>query len=173
MERTKRRSRLLTCAIVWTVLLMLWTMASISPNAMAYIRGGYTYGSNTWVQDSTPKTNANIGGVALPSVLNIDDEGETVYYELSYMYDDRRTSGPTAQHTFTISVYYPGRLPYAKQVNKYTDYGEGPFGPYTLTLDVPDCQITDTVTINFLVSVSIPGETPADDSSGPLDQTFY
>jgi hypothetical protein len=172
VERTKRRSRLLTCAVVWAILLMLWTVSSIDPNAMARKRGGYATGSNTWVQDSAPKTNANVGSVAIPSVLDITN-GETVYYEMYYSWDDRRSSGPTATHHFTISVIYPGRpLGYAKQTWKTTDPGEGPFGPLTLTLDIPNCQEGDTVSVMWHVDVSIPGETPASDDSGPHYQYY-
>jgi hypothetical protein len=171
VERTERRSRLLTSAVVWTVLLMLWAMSSLVPNVAATYRlGGYASGS-TYVKDSAPQCNAAVGSVVI-SVSLVVVSGDTVYYELYYSWDDRRTSGPDATHTFTITVIYPNRQPLSEQVPKVTEPGDGPYGPLTLTLDVVDVEPGVTVSVTWSDSVTIPGVCSDSDSAGPYYQDY-
>lgn len=153
--KSKNRSRLLSSAIVWAIVLMLWTLFSFTPSVMAINRLGGTATGETKASVGIAPCHASVPWIALPQVLQVAS-GDMVYYTYNFTWDDDRgPSSPEAVHHFSIAVNYPGRPPYAIQKVVKTYGGIGDPIRDDLRLNITNVEPGNNVTVQWGATLTI------------------
>lgn len=161
MERTQRKSKLLSSAVVWAVFLMMWAQFSIGPNAIAPGNPVAYADGETWCGSSACYgVNTN---VTVPEEFDVNNGDPLVFaYNIEWL-DERSSSSPKATHDFLMTVSYPGRDLYVdnKHVETYGDDGDWD----VLLIEVLDVQEYVTITVNWLVNINVNNGDCTDDDS--------
>lgn len=153
MERTRRRSRLLSSAVVWAVFVMLWMQFSVSPSALAAnVFGGSADGSTT-CSPTGIYCEAYVDNLIMTYALDVDP-GDDVFYTMDVEWLDTRGSpSPKAEHLFKISVVFPGPV-VEEQPYPVDTYGQAS-GSDTFALWIYNVNDDVTVTVYFNASLYI------------------
>lgn len=158
------KSKFITSVIVWAVILMMWAQVAISGNVKADDRHEGGYASGTTRIGGAAGCQASVHDVVM-TIFVIVHEGDTVYYEFYVTYTDMRQSGPETTHSFTISIYYPGRPPSAYGKNYYTS-SSADSGTDMFEYGVGNVDPPVTVSVYWHASISGDDCNPGDSDSG-------
>ncbi len=148
------KSRLITSAIVWGVVLTFLMQILMAPNVMAKdVYGGSANGLTECDDDPSLTCSAIVTIRDVPYVLDVDN-GDTVYFTYYiYWYDNRSANSPKTTHTFNITIEYPGRPLIDMEWPKYT-YGDDS-GSGSPENQVDDVSEDVTITVHYYADIDV------------------
>lgn len=148
------KSRLITSAIVWGVVLIFLVQILIAPNVMAKdVYGGSANGLTECDDDPSLTCSAIVTIRDVPYVLDVDDGDDVYFIDYIYWYDNRSANSPKTTHTFNITIEYPGRLPKEEKRQEDTYGDDSGSGSFRNTVN--DVSEDVTITVHYYADIDV------------------